>query len=262
MATLPNSLPSLATSGLDLPSGTLVDVTRGGPWHEPLLWYADEVALPGAWEALRAPARSLGLLPVLVDGGRRGLWPADWELDPTGTSYPGDHDAEEVLRGFWEDNADDELAAQDTAWPGLSPAPRGGTCEDPDVLAGEIADMFAESPDGPRFRMGLVPARRSADLPAAIGWRGPLNHDNDVARLCAVLRSWEDRFDIRVLIIGFDTLVVSVGRPPTTLAEARALAEEHLAFCPDTVDQSPPYGLDLYAERNLLSQATWGFWWD
>ncbi|MFD5343248.1 hypothetical protein ACFWJY_05645, partial [Streptomyces anulatus] len=41
MATLPNPLPSLATSGLDLPPGSLVDATLDGPWHEPLLWYAD-----------------------------------------------------------------------------------------------------------------------------------------------------------------------------------------------------------------------------
>ncbi|WP_326698150.1 DUF4253 domain-containing protein [Streptomyces sp. NBC_01754] len=265
MATLPNSLPSLATSGLGLPSGTLVDATDEGPWHEPLLWHADEAARPGDWGALRASARTLGLLPVLVDGGRRARWPAEWRLAPARTSYPGDHDAEEVLRGFREDNADGLTApgaAEDTVWPGLSPAPAGGTPEDPDVLAGGIADMFTESPEGPRFRMGLVPARRSADIPAAIGWPGPLNHDSDVARLCAVLRSWEDRFDIRVLIIGFDTLIVSVGRPPTTLVQARALAAEHFAFCPDNIDQNPPYGLELYAERNLLDQSTWGFWWD
>lgn len=262
MATLPNSLPHLAASGLGLPSGTLVDTTDEGVWHEPLLWHADETARPGAWRALRASGRPLGLLPVLVDGGRRGQWPERWDLAPARMSYPGDHDAEEVLRGFWEDNAGDELGTVDAKWPGLAPVPRGGAPDDPDVLAAEIADMFTESPEGPRFRMGLVSARRSADIPAAIGWQGPLNHENDVARLCAVLRSWEDRFDIRVLIIGFDTLVVSVGRPPTTLEEARALAEEHFAFCPDTIEQNPPYGLGLYAERNLLSQSTWGFWWD
>lgn len=112
------------------------------------------------------------------------------------------------------------------------------------------------------LRPALVPARRSADIPAAIGWSGPVNHEDDVARLCAVLRSWEDRFGIRVVALGFDTLIVSVGRPPTTEAEARALAAEHFAFCPDNINQSTLNSLDAYAEKALLNQETWSFWWD
>ncbi|NEC18544.1 hypothetical protein G3I50_09775, partial [Streptomyces parvus] len=65
MATLPNPLPSLASSGLDLPPGSLVDATLDGPWHEPLLWYADGPAAPRDWPDLRSAGRRLGLLPVL-----------------------------------------------------------------------------------------------------------------------------------------------------------------------------------------------------
>lgn len=262
MATLPNPLPSLATSGLRLPPGTLVDETSDGPWHEPLLWYAKEPASPGAWAALRASGRALGLLPVLVDGGRRDQWPEEWELDPEGTSYPGDHDADEILGEFWEEYAADELDGVDAVWPGLAPVPSVAGPDDPDALAAEIADELTEN-DGPLpgIRAALVPARRSADIPAAIGWSGPLNHENDVARLCAVLRSWEDRFGIRVVALGFDTLTVSVGRPPTTSAEARALAAEHFAFCPDSIDQGTN-SLEEYAEKELLNQVTWSFWWD
>lgn len=251
MATLPNPLPLL-----DLPPGTLVDTTNDDPWHEPLLWYADEPAQPGAWARLRATGRPLGLLPVLIDGGRHSQWPEDWDLDPAGTSYPGDHDAEDVLGEFWEEYASDEL--EDGAeWPGLAPTPAASASGTPDELAAEIADQLTQG-----ARTALVPARRSADIPAAIGWSGPLNHENDVARLCAVLRSWEDRFDIRVVALGFDTLTVSVGRPPATVAEARALAAEHFAFCPDNIEAAPPNGLDAYAEKYLLGQETWSFWWD
>ncbi|WP_327117453.1 DUF4253 domain-containing protein [Streptomyces sp. NBC_01341] len=251
MATLPNPLPLLA-----LPPGTLVDTTVDDPWHEPLLWYADEPARPGDWARLRATGRPLGLLPVLVDGGRLDQWPEDWELDPAGASYPGDHEAGEVLGEFWEQCAPDEM--EDGAdWPGLAPAPSGNSSETPDEVAAEMADELADG-----LRTALVPARRSADIPAAIGWSGPLNHENDVARLCAVLRSWEDRFGIRVVALGFDTLTVSVGRPPTTVAEARALAAEHFAFCPDNIDAAPPNGLAEYADKYLLGQETWSFWWD
>ncbi|MFJ4966549.1 hypothetical protein EES43_12040 [Streptomyces sp. ADI96-02] len=283
MATLPNPLPTLASSGLDLPPGALVDATMDGPWHEPLLWYADGPAAAGVWAAMRTAGRPLGLLPVLVDGGPRGRWPQEWDLCPEITSYPGDHDAEDVLAGYWTDYADDEIggaggggpAAREGGdaegadrdpgpWPGLAPVPHRTAGTDPDRTAAEIADLLADGHGdgsaGPRI--ALVPARRSADIPAAIGWSGPLNHDNDVARLCAVLRSWEDRYDLRVLMLGPDTMTVSVGRPPSTAEEARALAAEHYAFCPDTIDQNPPYDLDAYAEKRLLGQEVWSFWWD
>jgi hypothetical protein len=276
MATLPNPLPSLATSGLDLPPGSLVDATLDGPWHEPLLWYADGPAAPHDWPDLRAAGRRLGLLPVLVTGGRRDQWPEDWDLCPDGTSYPGDHDADEVLAGYWTEYADDEVGDGTAAgesgepsggpasWPGLAPVPAREAAEDADTAAAGLAGVIAADADEwlGGARMALVPARRSADIPAAIGWSGPMNHENDVARLCAVLRSWEDRYDARVVVLGFDTMIVSVGRPPATVEEARALAAEHYAFCPDNIDQSPPYDLDVYAEKALLNQEAWSFWWD
>ncbi|MET8732331.1 DUF4253 domain-containing protein [Streptomyces parvus] len=277
MATLPNPLPDLASSGLVLPPGSLVDATLDGPWHEPLLWYADGPATPRDWPDLRESGRRLGLLPLLVTGGRRDQWPEDWDLCPDGTSYPGDHDAEEVLAGYWADDADDELgdgtaadgSDEDTprsgsSWPGLAPVPDREAPEDPDTAAAGLAGVIAADADEwlGGARIALVPARRSADIPAAIGWSGPMNHENDVARLCAVLRSWEDRYDARVVVLGFDTMIVSVGRPPATIEEARALAAEHYAFCPDNIDQSPPYDLDAYAEKAVLNQEAWSFWWD
>ncbi|MFF8743010.1 DUF4253 domain-containing protein [Streptomyces californicus] len=288
MATLPNPLPDPAAAGLDLPPGSLVDATLDGPWHEPLLWYADGAADQGDWAGLRTAGRRVGLLPVLVTGGQRDQWPEAWDLSPDSASYPGDHDPEEVLAGYWTDYADDELGDAEpadgangepgdgasgkpetgsgsaAAWPGLAPVPAREAAEDPDTAAAGIVAVVAGDADlwlgG--TRMALVPARRSADIPAAIGWTGAVNHENDVARLCAVLRSWEDRYDARVVVLGFDTMIVSVGRPPATMEEARALAAEHYAFCPDNIDQSPPYDLDAYAEKAVLDQDAWSFWWD
>lgn len=265
MATLPNPLPKLATDitgaalGLRLPPGRLVDATDEGRWHEPLLWLADEPAAPGAWSALEPARRTAGLLPVVIDvGGSQGD-PEGWELMPGEMSYPGDHDAEELLEDFWYEC----VTKEDAEWPGLAAAPVTAGSLAPDSLATDIADALVEN-GGPLKdpRLALVPARRSADIPAAIGWSGPMNHENDTARLCAVLRSWEDRFGIRVVALGFDHLLVSVASPPTTLAEAEAIAAEHFAFCPDNIWQSSDTTIRAYAENQLLNQPVWHFWWD
>ncbi|MGW1952171.1 DUF4253 domain-containing protein [Streptomyces sp. NPDC001920] len=263
MATLPNSLPKLATDptggvvGLRLPPGRLLDTTDDGPWHEPLLWLADGRAASGGWAALRRTAPGAGLLPVLLDVARHG-GPELWELMPGEMSYPGDHDAEEVLAEFW-----DECAAEDEDWPGLAGAAAAGGAPDPDAVASDVVGLLLDGGDAlEEPRLALVPARRSADIPAVIGWMGPANHENDMGRLSAVLRSWEDRFGIRVVALGFDTLLVSVAAPPTTLAEAEALAAEHFAFCPDTIWQGSDTDLRGYAEHRLLGRSAWHFWWD
>ncbi|WP_405870398.1 MULTISPECIES: DUF4253 domain-containing protein [unclassified Streptomyces] len=264
MATLPNPLPMLAADpsghalGLELPPGRLIDETDDGPWHEPLLWHAESPAVHGGWSALDAARRAAGLLPVLIDVGGGQGGPEEWELMPGEVSYPGDHDPEDVLAEFWEEYAQEE--ADEDEWPGLAPARPPRT--DPDALAAEIADFLVD--DGSWLkepRLALVPARRSADLPAAIGWSGPLNFEDDVARLCAVLRSWEDRFGIRVVALTFDQLIVSVAAPPTTMADAEAVAVEHFAFCPDNIQQSGDSSLRSYAEH-LIDQEIWSFWWD
>ncbi|MFF4401326.1 DUF4253 domain-containing protein [Streptomyces sp. NPDC001480] len=281
MATLPNPLPKLASDpsgrslGLQLPPGRLIDATIDGPWPEPLLWHADKQAGPGTWAALGVPAGRAGLLPVLVetDLGSQG-GPERWQLSPEYASYPGDHDAEEVLAEYWEGDGaeDDEEYGPDEelgelqspfgpVWPGLAPA--GSLTVDPGTCAARLADTLTDGSDAwfKDPRLALVPARRSADIPAAIGWSGPVNHDNDVARLCAVLRSWEDRFGIRVVGLGFDTLAVSVAAPPTTLVDAEALAAEHFAFCPDNVTQSGVGSVGAYA-KELVGDSVWYFWWD
>lgn len=264
MATLPNPLPALATDpsgrslGLHLPPGRLVDATTDGTWHEPLLWYADEPAAPRAWADL-LPARRTGLHPLLVHGGHGKQWPEDWELSPESMSYPGDHDAEDILAEFWEQLTENE--GEGDEWPGLAPALSSSS--DPDREAAEVASILTG--DGSWLhgaRLALVPARRSADIPAAIGWSGPVNYADDTGQLSTVLRSWEDRFGIRVVALTFDQLVVSVAAPPTTQEEAEAVAAEHFAFCPDNVHQGRHPTLPTYATHQVLNQPAWTFWWD
>jgi len=156
---------------------------------------------------------------------------------------------------------DETVAPYGSEWPGLAPATAPDA--DPEARAAEIADSLADSGSWLKdARLALVPARRSADIPAAIGWSGPVNYEGDVARLCAVLRSWEDRFGIRVVALTVDQLVLSVAAPPTTTAEAEAIAAEHFAFCPDNITQGHHETLRAYAAHDVLGQKVWSFWWD
>ncbi|MER5564332.1 DUF4253 domain-containing protein [Streptomyces sp. NPDC048491] len=254
MAMLANPLPQLTADptgkalGLGLPPGRVV-----GPAAEPLLWYADDPAGPEDWARLAPARRAAGLHPVLL-GGIRKL--ADWELAPEAMSYPGDHDAEDVLEEFWAAYAEGELGLEAAAWPGLAEAPE--LQEDPDRRAAEVAAGVAAAAEGhlKRARAALVPARRSADVPAALGWCGPADHEQDVARLCAVLRSWEDRFGVRVVGLSPESLTVSVAAPPTDGDEAVVLAAEHFAFCPDTIVTD----LAEHA-KSLREQSSWTFRW-
>jgi hypothetical protein len=207
------------------------------------LWHADTPASTSGWAALRSASPRAGLLPFLVDVGSGDGGPEEWELGLDEASYPGDHDAETVLMEAWD------------AWPGL--APDTALEADPDVRAAEaVASLLADTPRLKDPRLALAPVRRSADIPAAIGWSGAVNYEDDTGRLCAVLRSWEDRFGARLVALTYGELFLSVAAPPTTPAEAEAITDEHSAFSPDTTDD-----LTEYAER-LIGSRIWSFWWD
>ena len=128
----------------------------------------------------------------------------------------------------------------------------------------EHADHHAEEllRSRPGLRLGLVCATRGCDALTVAGWQGAANYTNDTAELSAVLRSWEDRFGVRVIGVGFADLHLSVAAPPSTRDEALRVAAEHFAFCPDNVWQgASPCTLTAYARR-LVGAPTWHFWWD
>ncbi|MEU9983818.1 DUF4253 domain-containing protein [Streptomyces sp. NPDC050856] len=261
----PNSL------GLGLPPGTVR--------VQPSFWSADEPTARLSWTGLLAAREAAGMQPVLlVDDRHRSLAWDEENLDPGEVSDPDDHDPERTLAALWEDvQADDyegtpgtleppETAEDDAAtiapftprWPGLAPA--GGSGADPDTVAARVAARLLETPSLRGARAGLVPARRSADVPAALGWLGACNH-TDAGLLSTVLRSWEDRFGTRLVALHYDRMDLSVAAPPRTMPEALAVAAEHHAFCPDNVWQ----GYDTiraYAAEAVLGSPHWSFWWD
>jgi hypothetical protein len=249
---------------MELPPGLEVLPTEGStPTSRPVLWVS------------KRPYRSLGkALPTLYKAfPSTGLWPLaleslhgdddrPWlsgELDPDSSTSPEGFDVLSVLSEWWQDSipsgedadeSDDLLAPFGSKFPGLAP---------PGVkpVSEGSPEEFARSLEG---RLGLVPARRPADTPAIIGWMGPLNSFSDMALLCCVLRSWEERFDAFLVGMGFATLTLAVGRPPRTLAEALPIAAEHYAACYDNIVQGAG-SIAAYAEE-LVDAPSWSFWWD
>jgi hypothetical protein len=232
----------------------------------PAYWLSDAPAPNGLWARLRSEHARSGLWPLLLAG--MDSEPArPWvvgEVTPESAGDVDGYDAAAFLSEIWakiaefrDDQGSDglpHLAPFGTAWPGL--AARGTLAEDP----GELADHHAEFLKDGTARLGLVAADRSADALAITGWDGPINYSDATSPLAAVVRSWEDRFGVRVVRIGFDTLDLSVAAPPVTPEHAQQVAAEHYTFCPDNIDQGAG-AIATYAEA-IRGQKSWSFWWD
>lgn len=268
-------LRSLVASA-DLPPGTLIDRTMLGRWHAPLLWRADSPAGPDAWERMLPVRDGTGLWPVLLGRDGRGtrveddLLPgavpgADGAEAADGT-VDGAVDAGDVLARWWAEHTArgpagdaEALRPYGARWPG--PAPPAAEAGDPDAAAAGVARSLVAHGTLRDPRIALVPARHSGEVPTAIGWTGTLACGDGAAPFGAVLRSWEERFGIRVVALELDVLHLSVPSPPRDLAEALPLAAEHFAFCPAVVRQGPGT-LARYAEKWLIGRDHWSFWWD
>jgi hypothetical protein len=251
-----------------LPAGRLVHGEEGDD-EQPAMWVSSGPASATLWAALHGAHERSGLWPLLLDhlyGDPSRPW--DGELYPADMSSPADRDAETLLARWWADSTDvvvDDFSSAErralTApfeqrWPGLSaPLPLR---HDPGKHAKHCVTEMLES--RPALRLGLVATDRSSDAITAAGWQGAANFTNDTAELSAVLRSWEDRFGVRVIGAGFAEVYLSVAAPPRDGAEAIRVAAEHFAFCPDNIWQGAT-DLVRYAEQ-LVDAPMWSFWWD
>ncbi|GAA1557344.1 DUF4253 domain-containing protein [Kribbella sancticallisti] len=254
-------MPADLTAALpaDLPPGRLVGA--GGP---PLFWLSDGPPDAGLYRRLLAAQPRTGLWPVITDAQ---AWTEG--LSPEPVADIDGYDAATVLREIWTEmmtpvdgeeevfgtEAFEDFAPFDQEFPGLADP------GEPMAAASAAAEWFAGELDlGPDSRLLLAPADRTADLPAVVGWSGQMNLSNQVAPLLAVLRSWEERFGVRLVRLGFDTMDLSVAAPAVTPEHALRVAAEHAAFCPDNVEQGAGT-LQAYAE-SVQAANTWSFWWD
>ncbi|MFD3842776.1 DUF4253 domain-containing protein [Streptomyces sp. NPDC058642] len=145
-------------------------------------------------------------------------------------------------------------------WPGLAagmPATSAGPTPD-EAASGLLAELIRTRPYGLDFcRLLLVPARRGSDALALIDWSA----EAPLPLLCALLRSWEDRFGAQVVAVFGSEVYVSVARPPADTGQADQLALEHVLSTADNIVNDPPTPFPEYA-RELVGRASWSFWWD
>ena len=206
------------------------------------------------WSWLARAFSDTGLWPLIMDAGFGIERMGDVLMDvPSSVAA----DPFTLVRGWWDrtvggPNAtvgEESLAPFDREFPGLAPGPPG---ERPATIEPFLGDL--------KGYLGLVAVDRPARVPEAIGWMGPANHDIEPTQQSAILDSWEDRFDAYLVGLGFDTLKLIVGRPPTDVKSANRVAAEHLAFCPDIISQG--FGsISQYAPK-LVGRHRWDFWWD
>jgi hypothetical protein len=254
-------------------SPALVDDPAGGAWRsaQGLLWVSRSAVESGWWSTVHAQFERSGWWPLFLAGlsAERPMRP--WETDELNLrlikTRPGDHDPAVLLRDWFDGQIPEEGEEEEMfeviapfldGWPGL--APPGVPGGSPEEQAAEVAELLVDFDRVTDARLGLVRCARPADAPALIGWTGPVNHENDTAKFSAVLRSWEERFGARLLMLGFDTMILSVAAPPRDLEHARLVAAEHLGFCPDNITQGSASLADYAAE--LVGAEQWEFWWD
>ncbi|MFG2358316.1 DUF4253 domain-containing protein [Streptomyces sp. NPDC048521] len=140
-------------------------------------------------------------------------------------------------------------------WPGLAAGiPSSLAGADPAAAARTaIARLMAGPYPLPKPHLALVPATRSADIPAVMGWQT----EAPLPLLCALLRSWEDRFGARVVAFDGAMMHVSVARPSRDADHATHLALEHVLTGADNInDGTVPY--PDYA-ASLVDSALWSF---
>jgi hypothetical protein len=147
-----------------------------------------------------------------------------------------------------------EPADQGAPFPGLAPA-----VSERLPAATLTAALAAVSP----CRVALVQAARPADVLAVTGWCATDAFQDPVfgVPVGAVLRSWEERFGARLLLIGPGAdATLLVERPPRTAAAARAVANEHWAFANEFHGQGQ---IDIAAlTAAVTGSPLWHFWWD
>ncbi|MFF4776871.1 DUF4253 domain-containing protein [Microtetraspora fusca] len=243
----------------DLPPGALVwpdpEYDRLRTHRRPSFWLSDSPVPASLWSRLRAEHPRSGLWPVLLEDSVQP-WSAG-QIAPEPASEIDNYRASAFMTEVWRDllaGGVADLAPYGEECPGL--AEPGGLVADPDV----VADWYARIVAGRRTPLGLAAVDRGADVLAVMGWQGAVHHNEWSVPLAAVVRSWEERFGVRVIGMGFNTLDLSVAAPPATPEHALHVAAEHWTFCPDSILQGPGTLAD-YAEQ-IQGKNAWSFWWD
>jgi hypothetical protein len=232
---------------------------------QPVAWITEEPVpdAGSAWLAISDMAADTGLRPVLDVPSVPGGSPGESFHNPVDVADIGRLSAADILAGLWEEktaDGDDDLSIAQyqpfsVQFPGLAAR------SEKQLTRGDTLRALDSVP--PAY-ICLVAASRPADLLAVIGWNISDAWDSALP-VCAVLRSWEDRFGAQLLQIGPSAEIrLLVERPPRTIEAAQAIAAEQWAFCCAWIDQYDEAELTAISEiaPRLINAPIWGFWWD
>ena len=242
---------------------------------EPVAWVADDLTSDSGrtWRLLSEMAAETGLQPILCvppDRHPEKWHPDDYFAMPCDIAEIDQLNSEDILAREWEGRAveDGDLGDEVQQWdpaesyapfsrqfPGLAPP-----AEQPLT----VADTLRALDTLPPARVCLVAVRRAADIPCAVGWE-VTDAWESMLPVSAVLRSWEDRFGARLVVMGPSAEIrLLVERPPRTPAAAQAVAAELWAFCDAMADEGGRFTLTTVAgiTAHIPNAPTWEFWWD
>ncbi|WP_295088333.1 DUF4253 domain-containing protein [Ruminococcus sp.] len=106
-----------------------------------------------------------------------------------------------------------------------------------------------------------------AKIPMTEPWKvfawipfGGWNECPDTEDMMAVCKYWHDKYNVIPAVISSDELQMYASVPINNRETALKVAEEHYAFCNDTVDQGS--GSIKALASSILNSDVWYFWWD
>jgi Domain of unknown function (DUF4253) len=110
-----------------------------------------------------------------------------------------------------------------------------------------------------KIYIALIPTDDWTTIPAYMRF-GDWNDCPSPEYHVAAMRHWRDRYGVELVGMAFDTLNLTVARPPSTREDAMALAREQYIYCSDIIEQGTQTFSGLAA--TLLGSDWWFFWWD
>lgn len=232
----------------------------------PVAWLTAEPVEPellGTWmRRLAADFGRTGLWPVALAGHFDDLghpWRNGELLEPGGNS---DFDVEDFLPSPTDpqDFADpDDMAAHLESIAPIATVRRlGGPVAAPPVGADDLlvpwdgTDPLALALFRPPPRPGTERARL---------WPGPTNYGPEGEAIARIAASWQERYHLILVGIGFDMLKLQFPPQGLTGPELMDLPAEVYRVCPDDYEQSSFDDLESYIEFRGFSPIL-GLWWD
>ena len=210
-----------------------------------ILKAAESIHFPGDLIAKRKADNERALASIKDDLAKdpNAMLPTITIIDDHGTSRTLDRKETEAQMlaepkeppiGDWPDRPEDS--------PGLTVATN--------ILTGKPLD---------KVYVALIPTDDWTTIPAYMRF-GDWNDCPPPEYHVAAMRYWRDRYGIELVGMQFDTLNLTVTRPPAGRDNAMALAREHYVYCSDIIEQGTETFSRLAAD--LMAADWWYFWWD